>query len=212
MYLRDRATALLVAYATGAALPMLAIAYGGQRVLARLRRLTPHAARLQRVFGVVVIATALAMYAGWDTELAARLATAFAGTDDSDASVLTDDGPAPELAGIDTWLNSDPLTMWSLRGKVVLVEFWTYSRVNCVRRCRTSSRGPSAIAMRGSSSSASTPRSFHTSARPPTSETRSRVTTFGTRSHRTTATQRGRHGTTTTGRRNISSTSVATWC
>ena len=40
---------------------------------------------------------------------------------------------APEFAGISAWLNSPPLTMESLRGKVVLVQFWTYSCINCVR-------------------------------------------------------------------------------
>jgi len=41
--------------------------------------------------------------------------------------------PAPEFVGIDGWLNSPPLTIASLRGKVVLVDFWAYSCVNCVR-------------------------------------------------------------------------------
>lgn len=40
-------------------------------------------------------------------------------------------GSAPEFAGIDHWLNSPPLTMQSLRGKVVLVDFWTYGCINC---------------------------------------------------------------------------------
>ena len=41
--------------------------------------------------------------------------------------------PAPEFKGIAGWLNSQPLTMASLRGKVVLVDFWTYSCINCLR-------------------------------------------------------------------------------
>jgi thiol-disulfide isomerase/thioredoxin len=40
---------------------------------------------------------------------------------------------APEFSGISAWLNSPPLTMESLRGKVVLVQFWTYSCINCLR-------------------------------------------------------------------------------
>ena len=44
---------------------------------------------------------------------------------------LEDLGPAPELAGIDAWINSSPLTIASLRGKVVLVEFWTFGCINC---------------------------------------------------------------------------------
>jgi thiol-disulfide isomerase/thioredoxin len=40
---------------------------------------------------------------------------------------------APEFTGIEKWLNSEPLTMSSLRGKVVLVDFWTYTCINCIR-------------------------------------------------------------------------------
>lgn len=44
-----------------------------------------------------------------------------------------DYGPAPAFSGIDKWLNSTPLEMRELRGKVVLVDFWTYSCINCLR-------------------------------------------------------------------------------
>src|SRR5437660_6174327 len=40
---------------------------------------------------------------------------------------------APDFTGIDAWINSPPLTLSSLRGKVVLIDFWTFSCVNCVR-------------------------------------------------------------------------------
>ncbi len=43
------------------------------------------------------------------------------------------EGPAPSLAGAVEWLNSPPLTMEALRGKVLLVDFWTYSCINCLR-------------------------------------------------------------------------------
>jgi thiol-disulfide isomerase/thioredoxin len=41
--------------------------------------------------------------------------------------------PAPDFTGIDGWLNTTPLTLADLRGKVVLIDFWTFSCVNCVR-------------------------------------------------------------------------------
>ncbi|VVD84526.1 thioredoxin [Pandoraea communis] len=41
-------------------------------------------------------------------------------------------GAAPEFTGVDNWLNSQPLTLQQLRGKVVLVDFWTYSCINCI--------------------------------------------------------------------------------
>jgi thiol-disulfide isomerase/thioredoxin len=49
---------------------------------------------------------------------------------------LPDFGPAPEFRGISDWLNTPggkPLSLQSLRGKVVLVDFWTYSCINCLR-------------------------------------------------------------------------------
>jgi len=48
------------------------------------------------------------------------------------AEPTTNNLPAPEFAGIESWLNSAPLTMQQLRGKVVLVEFWTYTCINCI--------------------------------------------------------------------------------
>jgi cytochrome c biogenesis protein CcdA len=61
-----RAAILLVTYAIGAALPMLAIAYGGQAISTQLRRVTPYAARLQQGFGVIVIAFAVSAFLQYD--------------------------------------------------------------------------------------------------------------------------------------------------
>jgi thiol-disulfide isomerase/thioredoxin len=49
------------------------------------------------------------------------------------AEVLPDQGAMPALAGATQWLNSPPLTADALKGKVVLVDFWTYSCINCLR-------------------------------------------------------------------------------
>jgi thiol-disulfide isomerase/thioredoxin len=49
------------------------------------------------------------------------------------ADALADEGPMPELTGAVAWLNSAPLSRESLRGKVVLVNFWTYSCINSLR-------------------------------------------------------------------------------
>ena len=46
---------------------------------------------------------------------------------------LKDEGPLPSLDGAVAWLNSPPLTREQLKGKVVLVDFWTYSCINCIR-------------------------------------------------------------------------------
>jgi cytochrome c biogenesis protein CcdA len=58
---------LLTLYAIGAAVPMLGIIYGGQYATQRVRSVARHAERLQQVFGVLVIATAIAIYLQYDT-------------------------------------------------------------------------------------------------------------------------------------------------
>ena len=63
---RTHAAALLVTYTIGAALPMLAIAYGGQAISTQLCRVAPYAARLQQGFGVVVIAFAISAFLQYD--------------------------------------------------------------------------------------------------------------------------------------------------
>jgi cytochrome c-type biogenesis protein len=72
---RDTAWAslLLVAYATGAAIPMLGIAYGGQAITTRVRSISRISPQLQRGFGVVVIAFAIASYFQYDTLIVAWL-------------------------------------------------------------------------------------------------------------------------------------------
>lgn len=67
------ASLLLVVYAIGAAIPMLAIAYGGQAVTTRVRSIARISPRLQQGFGVVVIGFAIASYFQYDTLIVAWL-------------------------------------------------------------------------------------------------------------------------------------------
>ena len=76
---KDAATssALLVIYALGAAIPMLAIAYGGQAVTTRMRRIAPFAPLLRQAFGAVVIAVAVATWLHYDTQIVAWFANLY---------------------------------------------------------------------------------------------------------------------------------------
>lgn len=65
---------LLFVYALGAGVPMLAIAYGGQYVTTRVRRIARYAHRTQQVFGVVVILIAVGLYYQYDTVVTVWLA------------------------------------------------------------------------------------------------------------------------------------------
>lgn len=68
---------LLVAYGMGAGLPLLAIAYGGRILSQRILNLRSHSAALQRVGGVAIVATAIAILLGWDVQIQLWLAPFF---------------------------------------------------------------------------------------------------------------------------------------
>ncbi len=68
-----RAAILLVAYAVGAGIPMLVIAYGGQYITTRVRAVAQYAGRIQQVFGVIIILIALAMYFQYDIVIQAKI-------------------------------------------------------------------------------------------------------------------------------------------
>src|ERR687891_2776238 len=149
------------AYALGAALPMLAIAVGGRRLTSGLRVLRTHAEGTRRVAGVVLGATAIAIALGADqrftttipgytetlqerierTSRAQRELRALTGSDGTTLAsdvALADSGAtrAPEFRGIERWLNTPggrPISIAGLRGNVVIVDFWTYSCINCLR-------------------------------------------------------------------------------
>jgi len=75
-----------------------------------------------------------AMISGNPAMMASNPAMMMAAQPSSDANApLPIEGAAPPLTGATTWLNSPPLTLETLKGKVVLIDFWTYSCVNCLR-------------------------------------------------------------------------------
>jgi cytochrome c biogenesis protein CcdA/thiol-disulfide isomerase/thioredoxin len=162
-----RTVLVTTAYALGAALPMLAIAVGSQRLAAGLGFMRTHAETTRRVAGVAVGAAAIAIALGFDqrfttavpgyteavqerielSSAAQRELRALRGDDRAPLAADVEraaassepvvDGPrAPEFRGIERWLNTPggtPLSVSGLRGKVVLVDFWTYSCINCMR-------------------------------------------------------------------------------
>jgi cytochrome c biogenesis protein CcdA/thiol-disulfide isomerase/thioredoxin len=128
---------LLGAYALGAGLPMLVIAYGGQAATGQVRALARHAGGIRRGFGVLVIATVAAMHWQLDTAAVSWLSRQWPmGIGSAMAAPAMPAAPAvtqaPEFDGIDNWFNSPPLAMSQLRGKVVLIDFWTYDCINCL--------------------------------------------------------------------------------
>ncbi|MCY7340157.1 MAG: redoxin domain-containing protein [Sphingomonas bacterium] len=141
---------LLLAYALGAATSLaLALLIGG-KVFATMKRSIGAGEGMRKVIGVLILVGVGAIALGLDTRLLAKLSSAqtFAfeqgiakrlGLDDSELTTVTTggrlpvEGPLPSLDGAISWLNSPPLTREQLKGKIVLVDFWTYSCINCIR-------------------------------------------------------------------------------
>ena len=146
-----RSSFLLLSYALGAATSLGIALFAGKKVFATMKHSLRFDIWIRRVLGAAVIIGVVAIALGWDTNLLAKFsfvntATAeehlihalgapkLAPTNASAAEpVLPDEGPMPELSGAIAWLHSPPLTREQLRGKVVVIDFWTYSCVNCLR-------------------------------------------------------------------------------
>lgn len=124
------------AFAFGAGVPMLILSLTGRKLMSKLRFFTTHAATVRKGFAVLILLAVAFIGSGVDPQSffqgkgsVTQTATQANGL----ADALEQPYPAPEFTGIEAWLNSEPLTMQSLKGKVVLVDFWTYSCINCVR-------------------------------------------------------------------------------
>jgi len=147
-----RRVGLAVAYALGAAVPMLLLALGGQRAAGRIRALSLQSPAARAVLGGVMALSALLIAFNVDKTLQTKIGDYTPWLQKAERSCYTrkqlgqrclaskpasnalkDYGPAPDFAGISAWINSKPETVSTLRGKVVLVDFWTYSCINCLR-------------------------------------------------------------------------------
>jgi thiol-disulfide isomerase/thioredoxin len=82
--------------------------------------------RHSRVLGIAAVAM-------WVAVIALSLKPSLTASANESRAALSDEGPMPDLDGAIGWLNSDPLSRKSLRGKVVLVDFWTYTCINSLR-------------------------------------------------------------------------------
>ena len=176
------AVLIILAYTLGTSIPMLAVMLGGRALMNKVPFLSRNSAKVQRVFGVLMLAVAISIGFGWDRRIQAGLLNVFpnygagltafeeadfvrdalderaaaaraaGGEENAGATAvnvrfeydeapkngkLDDYGPAPELITEGEWFNlgglAAPAGMEDLRGKVVLIDFWTYSCVNCIR-------------------------------------------------------------------------------
>lgn len=136
---------LLLAYGCGAALMLALLYFAGRSLVARLRPGLAMSARLRQAAGVLMLASVGVIVTGSQSQLQA--APAFALNLEQQLSQwLTTPAPKvrlepvslpqassalPSLEGGTAWLNGAPVTPATLKGKVVLVDFWTWDCINC---------------------------------------------------------------------------------
>jgi len=150
-------TGLLLAYALGAATSLALAIWIGGRVFAALKQRLGVGEWVRRGLGIAALLAVVAIAMGWDTGVLTRLSTVstarleqglldvlpaqspvagaamMSAATGAPGQALPVEGTLPSLAGATGWLNSPPLDAQALRGKVVLVDFWTYSCINCLR-------------------------------------------------------------------------------
>lgn len=156
---------ITLAYSLGTAIPMFFIMVAGQTALRKAPWLLRNSGLIQKIFGVLMILTAAAIFFNLDRKFQTVVLNTFpnygsgltkfedipliqnaldslnGGSLDKDSLGkpmfdMTDKKngpPAPELIPGGKWFNSEPLTIKDLKGKVVIVDFWTYSCINCQR-------------------------------------------------------------------------------
>ncbi len=152
---------LTLMFAIGTAIPLLIFALAGRGVAERVRAFRRHQRRIRVTAGVVVIGLAIALTfnvtdalqravpdytasvnqalvnkSGLAKALGTKQNSTLASCAQNTASSLQNCGAAPSIKGISRWFNTPgnaPISLASLKGKVVLVDFWAYSCINCQR-------------------------------------------------------------------------------
>jgi cytochrome c biogenesis protein CcdA/thiol-disulfide isomerase/thioredoxin len=143
---------LLLTYGLGAATSLAAGVLFSGRLLAAARKSVRWGDDLRRILGAAVVAGAVIIWFGLDTGLLTRWSSVSTnlleqdliatirsepalamGTTANAATVPALSDPQRSLLGARQWLNTPPLHAEDIRGKVVLVNFWTYSCINCLR-------------------------------------------------------------------------------
>jgi cytochrome c biogenesis protein CcdA/thiol-disulfide isomerase/thioredoxin len=145
---------VVLSYALGTGVVMLLIILGSRRILEKVKKLYTHLETIHKVFGILVIIAALGIATGYDRKVQIYIIdvtpaswttflqsfeqgtvvdSAIESLDKDTKGLNINGGQAPELIGVASWINSDGESIVDLKGKVVLIDFWTYSCINCIR-------------------------------------------------------------------------------
>lgn len=150
-----------LSYVLGVGMPLFFLTMAGNRIFTRSRFISKYTGRIQQIFGVIMILTAILIYTNYDKVIQVKLLDAFPSyshflyklensqkvkeqldilkkkKEEMKEEMKEETANAPEFAGVFKWLNlpvsKKELAISELRGKVVLIDFWTYTCINCIR-------------------------------------------------------------------------------
>lgn len=144
-----QAMAYMVSYVIGLAVVLLLVGIYGQRFISRIKFAADPRGKFQKAIAIIFIIVGLGVASGYSVKFQTYvsnhtpfdfnalstdlLPTSKNKTNNSKLFNVVGNIQAPNFSGITGWVNSKPLTIQSLRGKVVLVDFWTYTCINCIR-------------------------------------------------------------------------------
>ncbi|HUD10190.1 MAG TPA: redoxin family protein [Candidatus Saccharimonadales bacterium] len=147
----------LITYSIGLVLALLLIALMGRRLISRYSWVVDTHGLFRRIIGILFVLIGAAIISGQEIKIETWVAnhlpfdetrieqvllakqnkeSIFHKLDNTAANTTVlnvQPTPAPEFQGLTNWINSPPLSISQLKGKVVLVDFWTYSCINCIR-------------------------------------------------------------------------------
>lgn len=123
----------ILSFGVGAAVPMLVIALFGRRIMTRLTFFKKHTIRMRKLLGLIIIFTVFYMIYSESAPPSFAQTNQAAFNQRGLTNGILNPYPAPAIAGITDWINSPPLEISKLTGNVVLIDFWTYSCINCIR-------------------------------------------------------------------------------
>jgi cytochrome c biogenesis protein CcdA/thiol-disulfide isomerase/thioredoxin len=155
---------IAAAYVIGVGIPLFIFSTIGKYIFTRSRVLSKYTGRMQQVFGVIMIFTALSIATNYDKVVQVKLLNAFPQLNstlnsfennnairkqldqlrkkpdavgietENQSGLFNTNTPAPDFTGGTKWLNGQKaLSISGLKGKVVLIDFWTYTCINCIR-------------------------------------------------------------------------------
>jgi cytochrome c biogenesis protein CcdA/thiol-disulfide isomerase/thioredoxin len=137
---------MTLSYSIGAGIPMFLFAYGSKRLIQCSKLLSHYSEKLRQFFGILMILFAILLACNWDILLNEKLSGIFyeifseknlpIENELKKIDIQENVEPqmkAPELPEMERWINSPAINLSQLKGKVVLIDFWTYSCINCLR-------------------------------------------------------------------------------